>query len=78
MSNNISICKEQIAYPLFPVESGDQFRFGFTQISKNVRTWISRSRQRQHLADLDNHLLEDIGLTRKQAEVEAAKPFWVK
>ena len=32
--------------------------------------------QRQALAELDNHALRDIGLSRHQAEREAAKPFW--
>jgi uncharacterized protein YjiS (DUF1127 family) len=41
-----------------------------------VRTWVDRSRQRRALAELDDWLLRDIGLTRAQAEHEAAKPFW--
>ena len=35
-----------------------------------------RSRQRQALAELDDHHLKDIGVTRQQAIDEAAKPFW--
>lgn len=35
-----------------------------------------RRRQRVALAALDDHALRDIGLTRHQAEREAAKPFW--
>jgi uncharacterized protein YjiS (DUF1127 family) len=35
-----------------------------------------RSRQRQALAELDDHALKDIGATRQQAIAEAAKPFW--
>jgi len=35
-----------------------------------------RSRQRQALAELDDHALKDIGVTRQQAIAEAAKPFW--
>jgi uncharacterized protein YjiS (DUF1127 family) len=35
-----------------------------------------RSRQRQALAELDDHHLKDIGVTRQQAVEEAAKPFW--
>ncbi len=41
-----------------------------------IATWIARSRQRRDLADLSDHLLKDIGLTRAQAAREAAKPFW--
>ena len=35
-----------------------------------------RSRQRQALAELDDHFLKDIGVTRQQAIDEVAKPFW--
>jgi uncharacterized protein YjiS (DUF1127 family) len=39
--------------------------------------WCSeRSRQRQALAELDDHFLKDVGVTRQQAIAEAAKPFW--
>ena len=39
--------------------------------------WCSaRSRQREALSRLDDRLLEDIGVTRQQANAEAAKPFW--
>ncbi len=33
-------------------------------------------RSRIGLARLDNHLLVDIGLTRHEAETEAARPIW--
>jgi uncharacterized protein YjiS (DUF1127 family) len=36
----------------------------------------ARSRQREALSRLDDRLLEDIGVTRQQANAEAAKPFW--
>jgi uncharacterized protein YjiS (DUF1127 family) len=41
--------------------------------------WIQcseRSRQRQALAELDDHHLKDIGKTRQEAMAEASKPFW--
>ena len=38
--------------------------------------WIERSRQRRALAELDDRLLRDIGLTRAEARVEATQPFW--
>jgi uncharacterized protein YjiS (DUF1127 family) len=47
-----------------------------------LRRWYARcserSRQRQALAQLDDHALKDIGVTRRQADAEAAKPFWKK
>lgn len=33
-------------------------------------------RQRRHLARLDDHALEDIGLDRAAARQEASRPFW--
>jgi uncharacterized protein YjiS (DUF1127 family) len=44
-----------------------------------LRWWArcsARLRQRQALAQLDDRLLNDIGVTRQQAIGEAAKPFW--
>ena len=38
--------------------------------------WCARSRQRRALADLDDRLLKDIGVSRSAAAREAAKPFW--
>jgi uncharacterized protein YjiS (DUF1127 family) len=32
--------------------------------------------QRQTLAELDAHLLNDIGISREAADRECAKPFW--
>jgi uncharacterized protein YjiS (DUF1127 family) len=44
-----------------------------------LRFWIGRSRQRRRLgelAELDNYLLKDIGVSQREALREAAKPFW--
>ena len=45
-----------------------------------VRIWSARCRERRALRELmeqiDDRLLEDIGISRKQARREAAKPFW--
>jgi len=40
--------------------------------------WSERSRQRAALRNLadDQHLLDDLGLTRQQLMDEANKPFW--
>ena len=39
-------------------------------------TWSERARQRRELLQFDDHLLQDIGLTRAEAIVETEKPFW--
>lgn len=39
--------------------------------------WVMAvARQRRELGRLDNRMLKDIGLTREQAQAEAARPFW--
>jgi len=35
-----------------------------------------RQRQRSALAQLDEHLLRDIGISREQARAESDKPIW--
>ncbi|NIR28247.1 MAG: DUF1127 domain-containing protein [Gammaproteobacteria bacterium] len=39
---------------------------------------MERARQRRELAQLDDRMLRDMGLTRSQARAEARKPFWRK
>jgi len=44
-----------------------------------IATWRERTRVRKALAQMSRanpHLIDDIGLTRRQAEAEIAKPFW--
>ena len=43
-----------------------------------IEPWAVRRRQRRALAALaeDDHLLDDIGVSRDEARREAAKPFW--
>ena len=41
-----------------------------------ICVWAERSRQRRALRELDDRLLDDIGLTREQAQNEASKFFW--
>ena len=42
-----------------------------------VTIWETRRRTRMHLKELDDHLLNDIGLTRDEARKEAKRPFWM-
>lgn len=41
-----------------------------------LRVWCQRQQQRQALLNLDDRLLSDIGISRCEAQQEAAKPFW--
>lgn len=41
-----------------------------------VASWYERLISRNQLAELDDRLLRDIGLTRADVDVELSKPFW--
>lgn len=42
-----------------------------------VRRWIERRSQLRALADLDDDLLKDIGLTRKDVQRARSQSFWM-
>ena len=41
-----------------------------------LRRWASLRRERRALAALDDRLLDDVGITRAQADREAGRPPW--
>jgi uncharacterized protein YjiS (DUF1127 family) len=41
-----------------------------------MRAAWRRYRSRQNIAQLDSHMLKDIGVSFAEAEAEANKPFW--
>lgn len=41
-----------------------------------LKLWRARQHARRQLQDMDDRLLNDIGMTRKQVVAEARKPFW--
>ena len=41
-----------------------------------LRAALALRRQRGRLGDLGDHLLEDIGISRDEAEREASRPVW--
>jgi uncharacterized protein YjiS (DUF1127 family) len=43
---------------------------------RQIAIWINRARQRRALAELDDHMLNDIGVSRSVARREAGRPFW--
>ncbi|GAB5468173.1 MAG: DUF1127 domain-containing protein [Rhodospirillales bacterium] len=38
--------------------------------------WQDRANERHHLAQMQDHQLRDIGLSRADIDQEARKPFW--
>ena len=55
-----------------PLSPGERLR----SLAGVVALWSARARQRRSLAQLDDHMLRDIGKTRAEALMEAGKPFW--
>ena len=43
----------------------------------NAVKWQKRAEMRHRLAEMDDRLLADMGITRRDATREAEKPFWV-
>ena len=65
----------------FPAVSDPAFRGVRRDVTKgSLIIWIvaaaTRWRQRRALEELDERMLHDIGISRAQAQTEAAKPFW--
>ena len=58
--------------PALPTRRGGML----TRALAQVRIWIERSRQRHALAELDDRLLRDVGITRWHAKREAARSYW--
>lgn len=52
------------------------FRAPTLSARAGIRAAWQRYRSRQRIADLDGHLLKDIGVSFAEAEAEANKPFW--
>ena len=51
-------------------------RPSFSRFLTVLHRLFTIDRERRSLRHLDDHLLRDIGLTREQADEEAARPFW--
>jgi len=46
------------------------------KVVRALCTWQRRANERQRLARMNHHDLLDMGITRIQANSEAARPFW--
>lgn len=51
-------------------------RFSLTQLRYQLRRYREYRRSRRQLLALDDRLLNDIGVTRAQAQKEGQKAFW--
>ncbi len=48
------------------------------KVSATFKIWAARSNDRRQLAQMNDRLLEDIGLTRSEVAPEINKYFWQK
>lgn len=46
------------------------------RLNELLTIWYQRQQQRRALLQLNDRMLSDIGISRCEAEQEAAKPFW--
>ena len=49
-----------------------------TRTANVFRTWVRRSNERRSLAQMNERMLTDIGLTRFDVSLETDKYFWQK
>jgi len=64
--------------PVRPAEVSRR-RYGLATLRSIIASWDERKRFRWDLeqkSKANPHLIDDIGLTRRQVEAEIAKPFW--
>ena len=61
-----------------PARFGAGIRGFVMHAAKQLHSWHQRQRQRQTMANLDERLLADFGITIEAAAREAAKPFWAR
>ncbi|UVC16024.1 DUF1127 domain-containing protein [Mesorhizobium onobrychidis] len=78
MNDTLASAPHQAARPGTPVEPAEMSRRHLTTLRSIIAAWDERKRFRWELEQMskDNpHLIDDIGLTRRQVEAEIAKPF---
>ena len=62
--------------PTITATDAPSARNPFSRLVQLLVLWDSRRRQRQDLADLDDRMLADIGISREEARRETNQPFW--
>ncbi|MNG31833.1 hypothetical protein D3C84_1177090 [compost metagenome] len=65
--------------PLIGPSKVSRRHYGLATLRSIIATWDERKRFRrklEHMSKANPHLIDDIGLTRRQVEAEIAKPFW--
>ena len=76
MSCGATSCSTSPGY-YFPADvRTERFAPWLIQIATTVHRALDRQRQRKALLELDDRLLDDVGLSKAHALEEGRKPFW--
>ncbi len=59
-----------------PAQHGFGLPPWFMALFRKIMHWGELHRQRIHLAQLDDRMLRDIGLSQMDVRIEIEKPFW--
>jgi uncharacterized protein YjiS (DUF1127 family) len=59
-----------------PFDFAKRFTLAASALLERVLVWHDRAVQRRGLAELNDHLLKDIDLSRADAMHESSKHFW--
>ena len=81
MNDTLGSAPPRAAWPGPPVRPAEMSRrhHSLATLRSMIATWRERIRLRRKLAQMSKanpYLIDDIGLTRREAEAEIAKPFW--
>ncbi|CCV10194.1 DUF1127 domain-containing protein [Mesorhizobium sp. STM 4661] len=79
MNDTLASAPHQAARPGTPQGPAEVSRRRMTTLRSIIATWREQTRFRWDLKQMskDNpHLIDDIGLTKRQVEAEIAKRFW--
>ncbi len=69
---------EAVPVPLVaPVRRPVGFVRGISGAARSVLRWLEWRRQLRALAELDDHLLRDVGLSRDDVRRACAQTFWM-
>lgn len=82
-ASRASIAGRKPAAPVHSIASGDGatpiltlLAAGLAATGRTIALWHRRARGRAQLRSLERWQLDDIGLSPKQRDREARKPFW--
>ena len=77
MSATLCYTASSVSYPRSQNAVVGQRFDSSSDVRSLLNLWWERAVARRRLAEMENHMLMDIGLSKVEAAAEAKKPFWV-